>query len=177
MSNGILQDGLGTSAEEWHAREYLECARIGRSSFQNVLTLAKYSLVFNGTLGAALGFLHEKAGILTPSTIQDASEEMVAFYAGLAICLVAVLFNVGALFVHRHCWQFLAIISNRAKEIEDAVRGSNGKASPRIATDIYEGVFNKRKFKARWLNIAFYFLLSGLWTAALIFICDNIFRG
>ncbi|MBP5855589.1 hypothetical protein KAJ83_01100 [Marivibrio halodurans] len=177
MSNGTLQDGLGTSADDWLAREYLECTRIGRSSFQNVLTLAKYSLVFNGTLGAALGFLHEKAEILAPPAIQDAPNGMVAFYAGLSICVVAVLFNVGALFVHRHCWHFLEIVSKRAKEIEDSIRRSNVGATPKIATGIYEGVFNKRKFKARWLNIAFYSLLSGLWTAALIFICNTIFRG
>lgn len=171
--------------------EYRTCTDLGAKGFEQLNRLAIASLIFNGTLAAALGFATDKIVSRAETAITLDTDTM--FAVGLlALLVVAVVFNLGAMMSNIFFWRMLEAIAKRHRAVDQEIvallaplentivaTDSKQDTSPskdpvRLSDAVYESVFGypsnilikaltKSVFQTRNLTIAFYSLIISGW--------------
>ncbi|WP_420402789.1 hypothetical protein [Nisaea sp.] len=164
--------------------EYSTCTELGAKGLEQLNRLAIASLIFNGTLAAALGFATEQITSRTPNAATVVSDTMLAVGL-LALLTVAVVFNLGAMASNINFWKMLEAISARHvvvdREITHMLTDFAGSEATdpktqRLSDEVYRTVFaysenfwvrivTKSVFQTRNLTIAFYSLIIFGWVS------------
>ncbi|MEQ8333809.1 hypothetical protein [Nisaea sp.] len=172
--------------------EYSTCTDLGAKGFEQLNRLAIASLIFNGTLAAALGFATDKIVSRTETAVAINTDTVFAIGL-LALLIIAVVFNLGAMMSNIFFWRMLKAIAERHRAVDQeivtllATHGTSRHAADpkpeaeaaggrpaRLSDAVYESVFGypnhilikvltKSVFQTRNLTIAFYSLIIGGW--------------
>ena len=164
--------------DKWLQIEYGTCVEIASNCFEQLIVLAKSSLVFNAALTAGFAFVVDKYDIVGAITGVWAGQEStdisvpIVCVALIVLAALGVIFNLGALRSHNNSWVLLERVAKRFYDIAPQLPEGSRRCLE-LPVIIYEENFVKARKRARPLNVLFYNLLILLW--GLMGVCVFLF--
>ncbi len=136
-----MSDQSSDKEHDWDLYRLDKALEISKSLFEQLLLMARYSLLFNGALGAAMGYLAKFTNVLDPGA--SAGGLGVVVTAVWIVSAIATIFNIGALLAHNNTWKCLGEISDFAKKLEARAQARNsGEAVPSSESGLFAIIGN-----------------------------------